>query len=300
LVSKDYPQSLFCGVQKLFRIKIHADVTKLTDKKIRFICRHAVDERDWTIGRLARHYGVSIRRIQQLVKEYKQTGKYPHLNPGRRPKGKPLTDTEKEIIDQVWEETRFGARLLFYELKRRGYHIPHHKINKYLLKKKRTIPNPNKQKKRKRCRYERDHSFSLIHGDWHRTSVDHPHAIVWMDDASRYIFYGAEYAEATAEHSIETFLKVIEQSHLFNAFIKDVNTDQGESVFTQIIQIVFQNSRDSWKKTVSIIFLPDVITLKRMEKWNDSGMNMINIDGVLKPLKNSFNGIITDYMVRYG
>jgi len=275
-------------------------VTKLTDKKIRFICRHAVDERDWTIGRLARHYGVSIRRIQQLVKEYKQTGKYPHLNPGRRPKGKPLTDTEKEIIDQVWEETRFGARLLFYELKRRGYHIPHHKINKYLLKKKRTIPNPNKQKKRKRCRYERDHSFSLIHGDWHRTSVDHPHAIVWMDDASRYIFYGAEYAEATAEHSIETFLKVIEQSHLFNAFIKDVNTDQGESVFTQIIQIVFQNSRDSWKKTVSIIFLPDVITLKRMEKWNDSGMNMINIDGVLKPLKNSFNGIITDYMVRYG
>ena len=221
-----------CGVQKLFRIKIHADVTKLTDKKIRFICRHAVDERDWTIGRLARHYGVSIRRIQQLVKEYKQTGKYPHLNPGRRPKGKPLTDTEKEIIDQVWEETRFGARLLFYELKRRGYHIPHHKINKYLLKKKRTIPNPNKQKKRKRCRYERDHSFSLIHGDWHRTSVDHPHAIVWMDDASRYIFYGAEYAEATAEHSIETFLKVIEQSHLFNAFIKDVNTDRGSQFYS--------------------------------------------------------------------
>lgn len=275
-------------------------MTKLTDKKIRFICRHAVDERDWTIGRLARHYGVSIRRIQQLVKEYKQTGKYPYLNPGRRPKGKPLTDTEKEIIDQVWEETRFGARLLFYELKRRGYHIPHHKINKYLLKKKRTIPNPNKQKKRKRCRYERDYSFSLIHGDWHRTSVDHPHAIVWMDDVSRYIFYGAEYAEVTAEYSIETFLEVIEQSHFVQCIYQGCEYGSGESVFTQIIQIVFQNSRDSWKKTVSIIFLPDVITLKRMEKWNDSGMNMINIDGVLKPLKNSFNGIITDYMVRYG
>lgn len=62
--------------------------------------------------------------------------------------------------------------------------------------------------------------------------MDHPHAIVWMDDASRYIFYGGEYAEATAEHSIETFLKVIEQSHLFNAFIKDVNTDRGSQFYS--------------------------------------------------------------------
>ena len=34
---------------------------------------------------------------------------------------------------------------------------------------------PRKQKKRKRCRYERDHSGSLIQGDFHRTSENHPH-----------------------------------------------------------------------------------------------------------------------------
>ena len=50
-----------------------------------------------------------------------------------------------------------------------------------------------------------------------------------------------------------------------------------------------------------LLFYPHGGTiLRRMEKWNDSGMNMTNIDGVLKPLKNSSNGIITDYMVRYG
>jgi len=223
---------IVCRVRKLFRFRLHADVTKLTDKKIRYICKHAVEDKDWTTARLARHYEVSIRRIQQLVKEYKQTGNPPCLNPRRRPKRNPLTPMEKEIIDQVWEETRFGARLLFHELKRREHHIPHHKIHKYFLKKKRTIPNPNKQKKRKRCRYERDHSFSLIHGDWHRTSVDHPYVIVWMDDASRCILHGAEYAEATARHSIDTFQKVIDHSHLFHAFIKDVNTDRGTQFYS--------------------------------------------------------------------
>jgi len=207
-------------------------MTKLTDKKIRYICRHSHSVDGCATKRLAQQYDVSPRRIQQLVKQYKQTSKFPCLNHNRRPKGKPLTTVEKEIIDKTWEETRFGARLLYHELKLRGHLIPHHKINKYLLKKKRTLPNPNKQKKRKRCRYERDHSFSLIHGDWHRTSLDHPHAIVWMDDASRYIFLGGEFPEATAEHSIDTFQKVIDQSSTFHAFIKDVNTDRGTQFYS--------------------------------------------------------------------
>ena len=221
-----------CRVQKLFRFRLHTDVTKLTDKKIRYICRHAVDIGDWTIERLARHYNVSIRRIQQLLKEYKQTGKYPCLNPDRRPRGKPLSSLEKKIIDRAWEETRFGARLLYHELKLRGCLIPHHKINKHLIIKKRTLPNPNKQKKRKRCRYERDHSFSLIHGDWHRTSLDHPQVIVWMDDASRNILHGAEFSEATAEYTIDTFQKVIEKCNRLHAFIKDVNTDRGTQFYS--------------------------------------------------------------------
>lgn len=159
-----------------------------------------------------------------MVKEYKQTGKFPSLNPKRRPKAPPLTVNEKALIDQAWDETRFGARLLYHEIRRRGYRIPHHKINTYLLKTKRTVRNPRKQRKRKRCRYERSHSFSLIHGDWHRTSVDHPHVIVWLDDASRYALIGTEYPEATKDHSIETFQRVIEESSQFHAFIKDVNT----------------------------------------------------------------------------
>jgi hypothetical protein len=36
------------------------------------------------------------------------------------------------------------------------------------------VQNPRKQQKRKRCRYEREHSGSPVHGDWHRTTAKHP------------------------------------------------------------------------------------------------------------------------------
>ncbi|MBN1762923.1 MAG: hypothetical protein JW878_07615 [Methanomicrobia archaeon] len=48
------------------------------------------------------------------------------------------------------------------------------------------MPNPRKQQKSKRCRYERELSgSSLVRSDWHRTTVNHPNAIIWLDDASR-------------------------------------------------------------------------------------------------------------------
>jgi len=167
-----------------------------------------------------------------LVKEYKQTDKFPGLNPKRRPKSPPLTRTEKEIIEKAWDETRFGARLLFHEIQRRGHHIAHYKINKHLLQTDRTVPNPNKQKKRKRCRYEREHSFSLVHGDWHRTTEDHPHVIVWLDDASRYALTGTEYPNANMENNIKTMQDAIEKSVEYHTIIRDVNTDRGTEFFS--------------------------------------------------------------------
>ncbi len=39
----------------------------------------------------------------------------------------------------------------------------------------------------------------------HRKSIEHPYAIIWLDDASRYILAGGEFREATTEYSILTF-----------------------------------------------------------------------------------------------
>jgi putative transposase len=100
------------------------------------------------------------------------------LKKNRRPRTY-LTEEQERTIEDVWKETRLGSRLLYYELRKRGYSIPLNKIHRYYRETGKTIPNPKKQKKRKRCRYERKHSGSLIHGDWHRTTEKHPYAIVW-------------------------------------------------------------------------------------------------------------------------
>lgn len=207
-------------------------MTKLNDRKIRFLCRHIVDVKDWTINQIAMQYGITKRRVRQLVREYRETERYPKLNPARRPKGPPLSYEEKIIIDKVWEDCRLGARLLFKDLRKRGYKIPHNKIHKYLRETGRTIPNPRKQKKRKRCRYERTHSFSLVHGDWHRTTINHPYAIVWLDDASRFGLAGAEFSEISIGHSIETIQEAEATAYEYNASIREVNTDRGSEFYS--------------------------------------------------------------------
>ena len=206
-------------------------MTKLSNKKIRWICRHVVDIGDWEKSQVSDLYGVSIRRVEQLVKEYRDSGEFPELKSNRRPRAPPLTDEEKRVIDEVWEEKRFGARLLYKELRRMGIQIPHHKIHRYMVQSGKSVPNPNKQKKRKRCRYEREHSFSLVHGDWHRTTEEHPHAIIWLDDASRFILAGKEFERATTENSIETFKDALASAATYNGRIREVNTDRGVQFF---------------------------------------------------------------------
>ena len=207
-------------------------MTKLDDRKIRFLCRARADNKDWTNGQIAAQYGITKRRVQQLVAKYRRTGAFPTLNRSRRPKGPPLSPDERRVIDEIWEEKRLGARLLYQELKKRGYRIAHNKIAEYLRRTGRSIPNPRKQRKRKRCRYEREHSFSLVHGDWHRTALDKPHAIVWLDDASRLALAGGEFPESSMDLTIETFKKAELAAWALNAAIREVNTDRGSEFFS--------------------------------------------------------------------
>ena len=60
-------------------------MVKLTDKEIRWIVKH-VENSDVKTRQTANTYGVSIRRVQQLVKEYRETGRIPQLTKRRRPR----------------------------------------------------------------------------------------------------------------------------------------------------------------------------------------------------------------------
>ncbi len=199
-------------------------MVKLTNEDIKWMVRR-VNSRKFTVKTVSRIYGVTARRVQQLAKMYRDTGEIPMLNPHRRPRTY-LSYDQRVVIGQVWEETRVGARLLFYELRRRGYRIPHNKIHLYLRETGRTTPNPRKQKKRKRCRYEREHSGSLVHGDWHRTTENHPSAIIWLDDASRMALAGGEFEQGTHGEAIRQFKDAQNRASEFNIWIREVNTDK--------------------------------------------------------------------------
>ena len=192
--------------------------------------RHCYEIGDVSTKEAAEIYHITQRRVQQIVREYRTKGEIPVLKKNRRPKTY-LTEEQKKIIEKVWRETRVGARLLYYELRKRGYAIPLNKIHRYYRETGKSKPNPKKQKKRKRRRYEREYSGSLIHGDWHRSDESKPYAIVWMDDASRYVLYGAEFAEATAEHSIETHKEAVKKAWEFRIIVKETNTDRGTQFY---------------------------------------------------------------------
>lgn len=122
---------------------------------------------------------------------------------------------------------------MFLELKKRGFKIPKQKTFEYLKEKGLVIPTPSKQKKRKRCRYERQHSGSLLHGDSHRTSVEHPYCMLWMDDASRKLLSGVESkTPMTNRKSISTMKEAIKTAWKYNVIVRQANTGRGSEFYS--------------------------------------------------------------------
>jgi len=203
-------------------------MAKLNDKKIGYIIRHK-EKGDLTNWQIAVGIKIGERRIQQLYKEYRETGEVPKLsNPGR-PK-RMLTNNEMEIIEQAYNETFVGARLLRYHILRHyKINIPHNKIHEYLLAKGYAKENKRKKKKRKRCRYERKHSLSLVHADW--SEHDSMQLIGYEDDASRRILAIGEFANATSSNSIKVLNEAEREAESFNSRILAINTDRGTQFY---------------------------------------------------------------------
>jgi transposase InsO family protein len=206
-------------------------VTKLTDARIVHAVRQAIRGMEGlhheTNGQMAARWGVTPRRIRQVLQRWRQTGEIPTLDPNRRPRGPPLTQDEKRRIADAWGRSPRGATKIWRDLRTQGVKIPKHQIHNFLRSRGWSTPNPRKQKKRSRVRYERAHTGSLLHGDWHRTSENDPHCILWLDDASRYVLAGGEFESATGELSIQTLQAALDQAAEWGLRIEQVNTDRG-------------------------------------------------------------------------
>ncbi len=96
-------------------------------------------------------YEVSRRRIQQLVKEYKNTGEMPTLKKrGRKPRTIDSEDTT-ELVKRYWKKYRMGAVAIAEMLRaRKGIKIDNNLVHKILLENNMARENDNKKGRKKR------------------------------------------------------------------------------------------------------------------------------------------------------
>ena len=178
---------------------------------------------------VAQVQGVSRRRVQQVVKFYKEHDTFPVLDMKRRPRTY-LTEEQKEIIEKAYGECYLGARLLRHHIRKHyRINVPQNKIHHHLLDVRLAKPDPKKQKKRKRCRYERKHSLSLLHADW----LDHEgvQVIAYEDDASRDILSIGEFTNATTVNAIEVLKEAEAVAAECYGSILAINTDRGSQFY---------------------------------------------------------------------
>jgi len=100
--------------------------------------------------------------------------------------------------------------------------------------------------------------MSLVHLDWHISKINGKEVCVVLDDGSRFILAGGEFAVATAEISIELVRKVLKDFGEVRR-IREVVTDHGtNSSPTSWIKtgILRAHLAFFWPKMESFIFWP--------------------------------------------
>lgn len=203
-------------------------MVKLNKKRIKWLVDQVV-KHEKKPKEVSQVYSVGERRVQQLVKQYKETKKYPELNENRRPRTS-LTLEQEQAVEQAYGETLLTPRMLYYELKRRSQYAPKNKIYLFLKVKGLVRDEPSKQKKRKRCRYEWPYTGDMLHADYHRSSDSSPHCIFWLDDHSRRITAGGEFESPNAANALGTFKQAEKELEQYDCTVLRVNTDRA-SVF---------------------------------------------------------------------
>lgn len=79
-------------------------------------------------------------------------------------------------------------------------------------------------------RWERDHSLTLVHLDWHTRDSDGKKVCVFLEDGSRYILTGGEFDAETTDNSIQLLQDALDNFGWLTK-INQVMTDHGTQFY---------------------------------------------------------------------
>lgn len=148
--------------------------------------------------------GITKQRVYQVWNAYWRTGEPPTLGKhvGRPPR--PILDEERELVQKAYTRYRVSADLLERLIERDSHiHLPHNHIHRILVELGIAKPLGKKVVRKKEwIRYERRHSLTAVHIDWHQRPYDGPWVFAVEDDASRKLLALVEGRPPTTESSI--------------------------------------------------------------------------------------------------
>jgi len=206
---------------------------------------------------------VSVRRVDEVWKEYLTTGDIPVVGKGVGRPMIPIEDWEKELVKRFYEKYRVSADTLERLIERdENVHLSHYKIHNILLELG-YAEKKDKTDKRKKdwIRYQRMHSLTAVHIDWHYTGKLWVFAVI--DDASRKILVEIECNSPTTKNSIEGM-----RLALMFGEIKQVISDHGSQ---------FMNNMDGYSEFQEYLKLNGAKHIKcrikhpqsngKIEKW---------------------------------
>ena len=166
--------------------------------------------------------GVSVRRVDELWKEYLMTGEIPVIGKGVGRPMMPIEDWEKELVKKSYEKYRVSADTLERLIERdEKIHLSHYKIHKILLEIGYAEKKDRKDiRKKDWIRYQRMHSLTAVHIDWYYDGKVWVFAVI--DDASRKVLAAIECNSPTTKTSIEGMKRALRFGK-----IKQVISDHG-------------------------------------------------------------------------
>ena len=213
-----------CSIPKLFHKADLVSPMKLTKSKLTNTLKKLADGK--SVYEARKVAGISVRRVYQVKEAFEKTGEMPDIGKlAGRPR-KPFEEWEIQAVKNIYEKHRASADTLERLMDRDGQrHIGHNRIHQILVflgyakkKDKRDI------RKKKWKRYERRHSLTAVHIDWHYFKG------IWVfcviDDASRKLLSVIESKNESTDNSILGM-----QEALKHGQIKQCISDHG-STFT--------------------------------------------------------------------
>ncbi|MDG6930553.1 MAG: DDE-type integrase/transposase/recombinase [Nitrososphaerota archaeon] len=213
----------------------------LNDKQVRWIIK-VKDDGKLANREIAASQGISVSRVQQIYREYKKSGKIPELRKAGRPR-KTIMEDERNTVIEMHKKYRLGAGYIGKVLRNMGISIGNDRINEVLKEAGFAVSEPRMWHRKKWIRYERDHSNSLWHVDWHEikdTRWKGRLLIVYEDDSSRFIIGYGVYGTLTSKFSVDVLKEAIKNYGKPEQILSDhgttfyaIETDEKEKGFTE-------------------------------------------------------------------